>query len=187
MLRDVPRHHSLSDVFLLLLTHPVLIECREELSWHGTGISLAHVYKAMAVDILMRAERDMQPHLSLRGHGRDTPKRKKNPLQQVFKNLKQKYKLKGLGFNNWQRVRNGLFITRDVAKTILSQSFRAHVAMGEYVTMNEKLKKWRGESSSITKVPSKPEPIGHWTTQLCVRLDSTGAPYCIGLYPYSVW
>ena len=63
MLRDVPRHHSLSDVFLLLLTHPVLIECREELSWHGTGVSLAHVYKAMAVDILMRAERDMQPHL----------------------------------------------------------------------------------------------------------------------------
>ena len=185
MLRDVPRHHSLSEVFLLLLTPAVLVACREELSSDTTGLSLAHVYKAMAVDILIRAERDMQPHLRLRGHRRSTPHRQKHPLEQVFKHLKERHKLEGLGFKKWQRVRNGVYITLDVARTKLSQSFRSHVAPGEFVTMDEKLKKWRGQSPSITKVPPKPEPIGHWTTQVCARLNSTGAPYCIGLYPYA--
>ena len=112
MLRDVPRHHSLSEVFLLLLTPAVLVACREELSSDTTGLSLAHVYKAMAVDILIRAERDMQPHLRLRGHRRSTPHRQKHPLEQVFKHLKERHKLEGLGFKKWQRVRNGVYHAR---------------------------------------------------------------------------
>ena len=29
-----------------------------------------------------------------------------------------------------------------------------------------------------------PEPIGHYTSQLCVRMETSSLPVCIGMYPF---
>lgn len=52
--------------------------------------------------------------------------------------------------------------------------------------MDKKQKKWRGRSPYIKKVlEKKNDPIGHWTTQVCVNLASTSEPYILGLYPFA--
>lgn len=91
-----------------------------------------------------------------------------------------------MGEKKWKWIRNNFYITCKVARTKLSKHFLRHITFGEYITMDEKMKKWRGQSNCAKKVLSKKnDPIGHWITQACVPLNHSNKPYVFGLYPFS--
>mmetsp|Transcript_31451 Transcript_31451/g.88234 ORF Transcript_31451/g.88234 Transcript_31451/m.88234 type:complete len:157 (+) Transcript_31451:700-1170(+) len=56
---------------------------------------------------------------------------------------------------------------------------------GQVRALDEKMFKWRGSSPCIKMVKSKPTPMGHWTSQVCVRLASSGLPACVGMFPFT--
>ncbi|KAL6073908.1 hypothetical protein QOT17_004603 [Balamuthia mandrillaris] len=90
-----------------------------------------------------------------------------------------------LGLHKWTWIRNNFFITTEVARTKLSKNLRKHIGFGEFVTMDEKQRKWRGASKCIKKVPAKKnDPIGHWITQACVSLQESSRSFIFGLYPF---
>jgi hypothetical protein len=90
-----------------------------------------------------------------------------------------------MGVRRFRAIRNNFYITSNVAKKELTARFAAQVVIGEFVTMDEKQKSFRGQSHCIKKVLSKKnDPIGHWTTQACVQLFETSLPYIIGLFPF---
>jgi hypothetical protein len=90
-----------------------------------------------------------------------------------------------MGVRRFRSIRNNFYITSKVAKKELTARFAAQVVIGEFVTMDEKQKGFRGQSHCIKKVLSKKnDPVGHWTTQACVQLHETSLPYIIGMFPF---
>ena len=181
------RRASISDVYLELLTPSILRACRKvaqkPVVYRGRKIALAEVYKTFALSIYMRALQEVVP----------PSKKLRRPMNEVFqkakkhllKHLKKKGICGDISVKKWEIVRNTLLITPEIARGKLSRNFRRHVGLGENVAVDEKQKKWRGRSPVIKQVKSKPDPVGHWTTQMACLLQTSGLPYVCGLYPFS--
>ena len=172
------RTKSISDIFLTIMDRTVLKACRDELEWdflfQNCLISLSEVIQCFALDIFLRQGR-FNPQL--RG-GKDV-------LLDVWNNHVRPAFPDCMGNQRFRNIRNNFYITSMVAKTVLTRRLRAQIAIGEFVTLDEKQKGFRGESYCIKKVLSKKnDPIGHWTTQACVQLHETSLPYIIGLFPF---
>ncbi len=65
----------------------------------------------------------------------------------------------------------------------LCDAFQSSITYGEYVSLDEKLRRYTGLGPFIRKVIKKPDKIGHWITQVCVHLSSSNLPYCTYLRP----
>jgi hypothetical protein len=174
------RKGTICDVFLELLTPAVLKACRkvvgsQRLLYQGRPITLREVYKSFAMDIYLRAIRELAEP------GTDV-----NQLQAVVVRARKHF-VGALGFNKWRFVRSNFLIDPETARTKLSRTFRRHVGFGETVTLDEKQKKFRGATPCIKKAPNKPgdNKIGHWTTQAACPLQTTSEPYVFGLYSFS--
>ena len=91
-----------------------------------------------------------------------------------------------LGICKMLQLRAIFKISPTVARDKLSKAFCKAVYLGQFVCMDEKMKKWRGRSPYIKKVLAKKnDPVGHWTTQVCVNFACTSEPFIIGLYPFA--
>ena len=174
------RTGTISDVYLEFMTRSVLRACRKiagkhRLQFEGSEISLKDVYKTFAMDIYIRAIREVLPS------GTD-----RTQLRTVVKKAK-KHLHNALGVNRYLFVRSKFLIDCETARTKLSRTFRRHIGFGQDVNMDEKQKKFRGATPCIKKAPNKPgdNKIGHWTTQCSAILNATSEPYVVGLYPFS--
>ena len=172
------KRSAISDIYLELLTPAVLVACRKIIGKHrlvyrATKVKLEDVYKSFALDIYMRAVRELLPVKSVG-----------KPLEVIFKKAKKQF-CGSLSYKKWRFIRSTFRIPPDVARTKLSNNLRKHVNFGETIALDEKMKKWRGASPCIKKVPSKPDPIGHWFTQAACQLQNTSLPYVFGLYPFT--
>ena len=177
-LRKVSRKSRISDVYLSLLPPAVLNKSRNELGSHKivynhVPINLETIYEMYAISLRLRAE--LWKPQTYAG---------KNIIRTVYKHVREVFP-DAMGYNKFTWLRNNYFVTTEVARWQLSKIMRKHIAFGEFVAMDEKQKGWRGGSAHIKKIPSKNNnPIGHWNTQACVRLDS-GEPFVFGIYPFS--
>jgi hypothetical protein len=174
----VLRNKSISDIFLSIMDMSVLKACKNELDWDfrfmDCRVSLSDVIQCFALDIFLRAGR-FPPSLSGTSH----------VLEDVWKNHVRPAFKDCMGVIRFRTIRNNFYITSTVAKSELTARFAALVRIGEFVTMDEKQKGFRGQSHCIKKVLSKKnDPVGHWTTQACVPLHETSLPYIIGLFPF---
>lgn len=173
------RHSRISDVFLSLLSPAVLHAARseigaEKLVYNNVRVPLKLLYEMYAISLLLRAER-----WKLENRGA------KNAMQMIYHHIREVFP-DAMGFNKFKWLRNNFYITPEVARGKLSKRFRAHLAFGEFVAMDEKQKKWRGGSEHIKKVLSKKnDPVGHWNTQACAVLNVSSEPFIFGIYPFS--
>ncbi|KAL6070506.1 L-fuconate dehydratase [Balamuthia mandrillaris] len=122
--------------------------------YNNKSLELKDIYMAFALNIYLRAERFAVE-----------PGTKHNVINAVFPHLSSKFE--------------GCL----VARTKLSKNLHKHIGFGEFVTMDEKQRKWRGASKCIKKVLAKKnDPIGHWITQACVSLQESSRSFIFGLY-----
>ena len=85
---------------------------------------------------------------------------------------------------SYERLNARFWLPNSFVRDILSSHLASIVAGGELRALGEIMYKWRGKSPCIQEIRSKPEPVGHWTSQLCVRMEASGLPVCIGMYPF---
>jgi hypothetical protein len=91
-----------------------------------------------------------------------------------------------MSYKRFSFLREATKITPNMAVTFMSRRWRSAVSqLGSFVCMDEKQKRFSGQSPCIMKVPNKKnDVIGHWTTQLCVFLNESSEPFVIGVYPF---
>jgi hypothetical protein len=178
-LAKIKRTATITDVFFVLFPPSVLVEVRkevgkEQLYYGGKKVPIVDIYKMYAVNLYLRAA---APHLDKGTHH--------NVFNEVYKVAINHFDNTGcLGVRKMLSLRSKFKISPTVARDKLSKAFRKATYLGQFVCMDEKQKKWRGRSPCIKKVLAKKnDPIGHWTTQVCVNLSSTSVPFIIGLYP----
>lgn len=83
-----------------------------------------------------------------------------------------------LGICKMLHLRACFKISPTVARVHLSRSFRKVVYLGQFCCKDKKQKKWRGRLAHIKKVlEKKNDPVGHWTTQVCVNFAFTSQPF----------
>ena len=66
----------------------------------------------------------------------------------------------------------------------ISEIWESHWQYGEFAALDEKQMGFRGASPCIRKVLSKPSPIGHWISQVCVFGTRFGYPFCTKVWPF---
>ena len=84
----------------------------------------------------------------------------------------------------YERLNARFWLPNSFVRDTLSSHLASIIAGGELRALDEKMYKWRGKSPCIREIRSKPEPIGHWTSQLCVRMETSGLPVCIEAQPF---
>ena len=176
-LSNIKRMDSISDIFLKLLPPSVLVAVRKEVGCETLkNSSLDDIYKMYAANIYLRAAAPLVDEGT-----------EKNVFNSVYKSACGELGGQGcLGINKMVFLRNRFKISPSIARDKLSKSFCRAICLGEFVSLDEKQKKWRGRSPYIKKVLAKKnDPIGHWNTQVCVNLNSTSEPFIIGLYPFA--
>ena len=90
-----------------------------------------------------------------------------------------------IGVCKYKRFQAELVIPTSFARHQLSKHLSSLVmTWGETVALDEKMRKWRGESPHYLSIPGKTEPRGHWTTELVVLLNGVDLPFCVGLFPF---
>jgi len=92
---------------------------------------------------------------------------------------------KFLSEENYSKLLTSFWIPPSMAKGALTSRMNEIVRGGQIRALDEKMFKWRGASPCIKMVKSKPTPVGHWTSQVCVRLASSGLPVCVGMFPFT--
>jgi len=64
------------------------------------------------------------------------------------------------------------------------QRFSQFIKCGQWFALDEKNKKWIGSSPCFRLIRRKTQPKGQWTSEVCVRLSSSGLSYCTALYSF---
>jgi len=93
-------------------------------------------------------------------------------------------KAKPMPYKRFSKLHAHARITPDIARDELSPRFAHFIAPGQWVTLDEKMKKFLGASPCFRYVIGKTEPKGMWTSEVCVLMDESSHPYCVGLYPF---
>jgi hypothetical protein len=90
------------------------------------------------------------------------------------------------GFRMFERLSAVFRLSPDFVKSTLSESWASRVAsFGEYVVLDEKLDRYTGDDPYVKKITSKPAGVGHWASQVAVRLQgASGRPFCFGVFPF---
>ena len=78
---------------------------------------------------------------------------------------------------------NKVIIPCSYARGALSEHLSSLIEGGQSLALDERMHPWRGKSPCVRKIPSKPNPVGHWTTQMCLRM-SHPILYCCGMLPF---
>ena len=78
---------------------------------------------------------------------------------------------------------NKVIIPCSYARGALSEHLSSLIEGGQSLALDERMHPWRGKSPCVRKIPSKPNPVGHWTMQMCLRM-SHPIPYCCGMFPF---
>lgn len=177
---SISKNASLMDIFLNFLPPKILVACRKnlggktKLQFRNRCLSLAEVYEMLAIDIYFRAERPVVEAGT-----------EKSVLEVAFRKVREKWP-DVMGVKKYQYIHNHLYITTDVARGKLSKNLRRYLTLGQFVSLDEKQKKWRGKSKCIKKCPNKKnDPIGHWNTQATALLHTSELPFVFGIYPFS--
>ena len=87
---------------------------------------------------------------------------------------------------SFMKMHSKLPIPSHVAAGAISTNMRAFVELKDYVSLDEKLRKYYGYSVFARSIPAKPEKRGHWVTELAPCLSTsleTTVPYLVGTIP----
>lgn len=182
------RHASLADIFMKIVDLEVIeaVNIQSYNNTDRTGASEITVLRYAAMLALLTVEGKRRQENGKRLTFRQI-------IQYIRHNINRK---RGIGV----RVRGSpamtaevfctmhdhFTITPEIARGVLSRKFRALVHLGEFVALDEKLKKFTGISSCARSIPSKPDKRGHWITELATQLSGPPGPpipYMIGIYP----
>ena len=88
------------------------------------------------------------------------------------------------GWLKFKKLNAHFLMRTDFALDDLSLHWSSLItSFGETVCLDEKMRKFLGSSPYKRFCPNKPEPRGHWTSQLCTWLDGVHTPFCFGMYP----
>ena len=89
------------------------------------------------------------------------------------------------GWDKFKRLQKQLLIPLQFARNNLSTHWAGLLTQfGETVALDEMMRSYLGNSPHRRFCPNKPEPIGHWTTQLSTMLEDVNLPFCFGLFPW---
>ena len=88
-----------------------------------------------------------------------------------------------MNYKDFESLLNKTRIPCDFARSTLSDHLRRLVKGGQYVSLDERLHAWKGDAPCLKVIPRKPNPVGLWVSQLCVRLFED-PPFCFGFYPF---
>jgi len=85
--------------------------------------------------------------------------------------------------DDYTAILNKFVIPCRYARGALSEHLSSLVCGGEAVALDERMHPWKGKGPCVRSIPSKPNSIGLWTTQMCIRTSSK-TPYCCGMFPF---
>ena len=121
----------------------------------------------------------------VKGSGQDPfPKLWESKIKPFFLSV-EGVKRMPFSVGSYKKINNSWYMPTSLMEVEVSNAWSNIFAGGQIRALDEKMKRWRGKSPCIRKVQSKPEPIGHWTSQLCARCHTSGLPICIGMYPFT--
>jgi hypothetical protein len=86
-------------------------------------------------------------------------------------------------WNTFSFYMNRIWFPLEWIRTELSAAFSAIVNLPSYFVLDEKLKRYTGNSPCLLKILSKPDQLGHWISEVCVRLAVSALPFCCRLFP----
>jgi len=113
------------------------------------------------------------------------------PHQTAFKSVHETFAqtlvpgktTKVMDWNTYSCALKRIYFPIDWIRSMLSTALGELVHLPSYVVLDEKLKRYTGNSPCLRKILSKPDQIGHWVSEVCVRLATTELPFCVGLFP----
>jgi hypothetical protein len=167
--QDIPRRSSILFCFLSLWTVPWMVL---NLSYHNS-IELDRCDPDISLSLYVE-------FISTKLWILSQPKRAR--LSDFFP-LQIPFIRKPMGWNRFNNLNSHCWVVPHYYP-YLSANFLRCWSYGEAVVLDEKLKKRRGRSPCIRKVPEKKAKVGHWTTQICSIASQTQLPYCTSIWPF---
>ena len=88
------------------------------------------------------------------------------------------------GFFTYQQCIKPFQLSRSLARNEMSPQWSKFVRLGDAVALDEKLRKFAGQSAHYHVNKAKPDRAGHQTVELVARLDRDNITFLLGLYPF---
>jgi len=171
LITGVPRNASMLGAFLAIMTTPLLYSLRKAL---GPSFNIKTYFKIMALRIYIQ----FTEHPPIRGV-------ETRPLYNAFLRASSDFSAKFPKvpcWSTWSKHFNNWAFPIAWCRTHLSSAFGSLVRGVPFYVLDEKLKRYTGNSPYIRQVLTKPDKIGHWISELCVLL-AQDIPFCTGVYP----
>jgi hypothetical protein len=171
----LPRLISKCDAFVCLMPHKLVRELAPDL------LNLAEAYRMWGLMLYMMM------HIPLRAVPTGNKNVEPAAISALLADLRSTYGsgIAPPGRRKFKRLQTQLLLGPSFVRGSLSKHLASLVCeWGETVCLDEKMYAWHGETPHLMHVPSKPEPVGQWTTELVVLLDGACLPFCVGLYPF---
>jgi hypothetical protein len=175
--QNLPRRASILQVFLAVFTPTVLASLRAACK---TEVTAKALLKAWALRGFIQAS-CVAPVRGETRHGlQEAFERAKDIFQS---NLHPQETTRIITWRDFAFILNSVFFPVDWIKAVLSTAFSELIHVAPFICLDEKLRHYTGHSPCIRQILTKPDKIGHWVSEVCIRLSSTGRAFCMRLFP----